>query len=123
MEDNNLNSNYRQKGVFPVSEIFEPQDLQYQDINLENLVPEPSNHKNNQTYMKLETKNTEGQISGVLEIDLISFREKGQESRYLSVSSIGGNSEGKSSNTILSIDNEADFLILKNFVSNLNWND
>lgn len=75
------------------------------------------------TYIKLETKNSQGQLSGVLEIDLISFREKGQESRYLSINTLGSDSIGESSNTIISIDNELDFNRFKKFISELNWND
>ena len=75
------------------------------------------------TYIKLETKGQGGGVTGVIEIDLISYREKGEESRYLSVSTVGVNSSGEPSNTFISIDNEADFNRLKMFISDLNWND
>jgi len=75
------------------------------------------------TYMSLETKNPEGLVSGILEIDLISFRERGQESRYLSINTTGSNQTGEQSDTTISIDNEDDFNRLKMFISKLNWND
>lgn len=75
------------------------------------------------TYIKLETKNTEEQVSGIIEVDLISFRERGQESRFLSVNTTGSDAEGKLSTTTINIDNEADFNRFKKFISQLNWND
>jgi hypothetical protein len=75
------------------------------------------------TYIRLETKNVEGQVSGIIEVDLISFRERGQESRFLSVNTTGADAEGNSSTTTINIDNEADFNRFKKFISQLNWND
>lgn len=75
------------------------------------------------TYIRLETKNAEGQVSGIIEVDLISFRERGQESRFLSVNTTGADAEGNSSTTAINIDNEEDFNRFKKFISELNWND
>jgi len=75
------------------------------------------------TFFRIETKNAEGQVSGIIEVDLISFRERGQESRFLSVNTQGADEEGNSSKTSINIDNEADFNKFKQFISQLNWND
>jgi len=75
------------------------------------------------TFIRLETKNPEGQISGIIEVDLISFRERGQESRFLQVHTTGADSEGNESTTAINIDNEEDFNKFKKFISQLNWND
>jgi len=75
------------------------------------------------TYVRLETKNKEEQISGIIELDLISFREKGEENRYLSLETTGVGADGVQLKTSLAIDNEKDFNMFKNFISNLNWND
>lgn len=84
---------------------------------------EQTKHYEPKTYIKLETKGQGGDVTGIIEIDLISYREKGEESRYLSVSAVGVDSSGEPSNTFISIDNEADFNRLKMFISDLNWND
>jgi hypothetical protein len=62
-------------------------------------------------------------VSGIIEVDLISFRERGQESRYLSVNTEGADEEGNRSTTSININNEADFNKFKKFISQLNWND
>ena len=90
--------------------------------------PNLSHHDNNpteesNTFFRIETKNAEGQVSGIIEVDLISFRERGQESRFLSVNTEGADGEGNSSKTSINIDNEADFNKFKQFISQLNWND
>ena len=90
--------------------------------------PSLSHHDNNpteesNTFFRIETKNAEGQVSGIIEVDLISFRERGQESRFLSVNTEGADGEGNSSKTSINIDNEADFNKFKQFISQLNWND
>ena len=75
------------------------------------------------TYMNLQCKNTAGEVSGILDIDLISFRERGKESRYLSISSVGSDASGSQSESRIYINNREDFDKLKAFISNLNWND
>lgn len=134
MDNNNVNPNTGAKGVFPGStQIVNPIDIntpgtgnpspiiQEQIVHHTPAAPAVSN--DTKTYIRLETKNSEGALSGVLEIDLISFRERGQESRYLSINAIGAGSSGEQSDTTLSIDNEADFNRFKKFISDLNWND
>lgn len=141
MENNNQNINTGQKGVFPGSHIpNQPVINEYsqlaestissanqnapgaQNTNINIGIPS-ADAPETKTFMKLETKNPDGQVSGVIEIDLISFREKGQESRYLSINTLGVGQDGVQSETIISIDNEIDFKKLKDFISNLNWND
>lgn len=132
MEDNIQNPNTGLKGVFPghlaqnnnqttVQSV--PQVPVVEQVLVEQLNSGFENFLDTNTYLKLETKNNEGQISGILEIDLISFREKGQESRYLSISAKGSNSQGEASETDISIENEEDFNKFKKFISNINWND
>jgi hypothetical protein len=76
-----------------------------------------------ETYFRLENKNNEGQVSSIIEIDLISYRERGVESRYISINTLGRNQENQQSDTTIAIDNEEDFIRFKKFVSQLNWND
>jgi hypothetical protein len=140
MENNNGNPNTGSKGVFPGSNQAAAPSVanvpgtqnQAQPVakpvaqpvaNYTETVAKAANSEDAKTYMRLETKNAEGQVSGVLEIDLISFRERGQESRYLSVNTVGAGQDGDQSDTTLSIDNEADFRRFKDFISDLNWND
>lgn len=79
--------------------------------------------EDNSTFMRLETKNEDSQVSGIIEVDLISFREKGQESRFLQVHVSGADADGNANTTAVSIGNEADFNKFKKFISQLNWND
>ncbi len=133
--DSNSNQNTGNKGVFPgANPIIIPTGQGTSPENVPGLensmptIPQPKEQavvytNETNTYIRLETKNSEGQLSGVLEIDLISFRERGQESRYLSVNVVGAGQDGKQSETTLSIDNEEDFNRFKKFISDLNWND
>jgi hypothetical protein len=139
MENNNVNPNTGAKGVFPgSSQATNPNGVNTSGApnnnGAQNIVPinQPNyseevaaaiNPENTKTYIRLETKNTDGQVSGILEIDLISFRERGQESRYLSINTVGAAPDGGQSDTTISIDNEADFNRFKKFISDLNWND
>jgi len=142
MDNNNENPSTGNKGVFPGSAPQAPQQpVQHQ---IQQPIAQHTGHQNTapqqpqtetkvfserpvdedaSTYIRLETNNTEGEVSGVLEIDLISFRERGIESRYLSINTVGMGLDNSQTNTVISIDNEADFLRFKNFVSKLNWND
>lgn len=133
MDNNQTNPNTGSKGVFPgvqpghtgpqnTAPAQNQQPQQSQVIQEQPPVVEEST-PNTSTYMKLETKNPDGQVSGVLEIDLISFRERGRESRYLSVNLIGMGQDGNQSDTTISIGNEQDFNKFKQFIANLNWND
>lgn len=131
MENNaNINQNPGVKGVFPGSqstinsnEINIPGGEDISQNQLLNVNSETNNLSDTKTYIKLETRNSDGVLSGILEIDLISFRERGQESRYLSINTVGAGREGEQSDTTISIDNEADFNRFKKFISDLNWND
>lgn len=127
MEENIQNPATGLKGVFPgnltpniqPTDNFTspPENQAIKENNSEEFMQETN------TYLRLETRNGDNQVSGVIEIDLISFREKGQESRYLSINTIGSNPEGHQSNTSISIENEEDFNKFKKFISNINWND
>ena len=138
MENNGMNPNTGSKGVFPGTQVAQNQTGQpvqnTQTAPQPEFKPEQPEQPNPQpqatqpaedakTYMRLETKNSEGQTSGILEIDLISFRERGQESRYLSINTVGAGQDGGQSDTTISIDNEQDFNKFKEFIANLNWND
>lgn len=134
MENNNANPATGSKGVFPEGNVPQvapshtgPQNTAPEN-QTQNTAPAPAPEPapvtaDTKTYIRLETKNPEGQVSGVLEIDLISFRERGQESRYLSINTVGAGQDGGQSDTTISIDNEADFNRFKDFISKLNWND
>jgi hypothetical protein len=134
MEVNNQSLSTGAKGVFPGTnqmvapiEGSNPQSNppQFESANPQNNVPQSQIEINpsGKTYFRMETKNIQGQLSGILEIDLISFREKGEESRYVKFLSVGASGDGTGSETSLSIDNEEDFNRFKKFVSELNWND
>lgn len=140
MENNNANLNTGSKGVFPGSSSIanpgpvnvpgapntqpsKPNQPDSSAINFVEEVAKAASPEETKTYIRLETKNPEGEVSGVLEIDLISFRERGQESRYLSINTVGAGQDGNQTDTTISIDNEADFKRFKDFISNLNWND
>jgi hypothetical protein len=131
MDNNQANPNTGSKGVFPGVQPNQPvnqapvqnQQPQQPQVTQEQPPVVEENVENTNTYMKLETKNPDGQVSGVLEIDLISFRERGKESRYLSVNLIGMGQDGAQSDTTISIGNEQDFNKFKEFIANLNWND
>ena len=136
MEESKNNVTQAQRGTFPrkpeasASEHFNPNAGAEDYAQLAGVAgveshgsDEQTKHYEPKTYIKLETKGQGGGVTGVIEIDLISYREKGEESRYLSVSAVGVDSSGEPSNTFISIDNEADFNRLKMFISDLNWND
>ena len=130
MENNNINQSTGAKGVFPgvnignnIAQNQVVQPIQNSQESDNNQIISQGEVLDAKTFIHLETKNSEGQVSGVIEIDLISFREKGQESRYLSIKTIGAGENGKGSETNLSIDNEIDFMKFKKFISELNWND
>lgn len=126
MEGENQNLNTGSKGVFP-GEIQSQNSLNTGGntgaINTKSYYESIEEVPETNTYFKLETKNNEGQVCGVIEIDLVSFRERGQESRYLSIKTIGVGLDGGQSETRNSIDSEIDFKRFKDFISNLNWND
>jgi hypothetical protein len=136
--ENNKNSN---RGVFPGSSVpaqgtiqpgppvqGEPKHTAAKTTAPVAPAPSLSHHDNAQTedsntFFRIETKNADDLVSGIIEVDLISFRERGQESRYLSVNTEGADEEGNRSTTSINIDNEADFNKFKQFISQLNWND
>ena len=85
---------------------------------------------NGKTYFFFEgEKKEEEDDSEAMEMDLVTFRERGTETRYLSVSIYGTEVVGDANKiperqyTSLIIDNKEDFEKLKEFISNLNWDD
>jgi len=129
MENNNVNPAMGNKGVWP-SGGGNINAVQTNATEVNNQPPsaikdavEQNTQQETGTYARIETNNVDGGLSGVLEIDLISFRERGQESRYLSINATGVGQDGNQSETTISIDNEKDFNRLKKFFSQLNWND
>jgi hypothetical protein len=75
------------------------------------------------TYIEIVTeKDEQGQPLSVLEVDLVISREKGQETRSLSINFAGIDTEKKELiEKSVSIDEEG-FYILKQFFSQLEWN-
>jgi len=135
--ENNQNLNTGAKGVFPgvnqgagmgaiegTATVNNSGELSVAPSSQSNFSEQTASKSvNTKTYFRMETKNSEEQLSGILEIDLISFREKGEESRYVKFFSVGAAEDGTQSETTISIDNEGDFNRFKKFVSELNWND
>lgn len=119
MDNNNQNTNTGAKGVFPGA-TGGPTNIVPQ---ISQVTEGASNTSESKTFFNLELENEKGDIIGVMEIDLISFREKGVESRYLSINTVGAGEDGNQSSTLLSIGNETDFNKFKKFISGLNWND
>lgn len=61
--------------------------------------------------------------SSMLEVDLVTFREKNQEMRYLGLSFTGNNPKtNEPQEAFINIDNEEAFIIIKKFFAQLEWN-
>jgi len=76
-----------------------------------------------ETYFEFKAKN-----NSKLEFDLVTFREKGVETRYLSISinwprTLNGNKEAEYDKTMITIGSKEDFEELKKFIGQLNWGD
>ena len=80
--------------------------------------------ENGETYFYFETDEEE-----VMEMDLITYREKGAETRYLALSIFGTEVSTDPAkqltiqHTSLTIRSKEEFEKLKAFISQLNWND
>jgi len=59
--------------------------------------------------------------SGTLELDLIVFREKGEQTRYLNVTFGQKDEAGQQSSVSISL-NEESFNSIKEYFKNLEWN-
>ncbi len=71
-----------------------------------------------QTYLAIGEPET-----SMLEVDLVTFREKNQEMRYLGLAFTGNNPKtNEPQEAFINIDNEEAFLIIKNFFAQLEWN-
>jgi hypothetical protein len=73
-----------------------------------------------ETYISLGDK-----TQGIVEFDLMSHREKGQEVRYLHIQVRGFSldEKGSSANTYMAIQSKDDFERIKKFFSTLKWED
>jgi hypothetical protein len=85
---------------------------------------ENQENKNTNIKKSVQTYIAIGDIeTSMLEVDLVTFREKNQEMRYLSMSYAGINPKtGDPQEAFINIDNEEAFNILKNFFMQLEWN-
>lgn len=72
------------------------------------------------TYISVGNK-----TEGIVEFDLMSHREKGQEVRYLhiQVRGLSLDDKGSPSNTYMAITNKEEFEQIKSFFSTLKWED
>lgn len=105
------------------------------DDKVKPVFPETATNKNQpvitgenvskKTYFFLKLVEGESkEVSGILEFDLMSYREKGEEKRFLSINSAGYNPETDTpGRAVLNISNEEDFYRIKEFFKNLEWND
>lgn len=78
--------------------------------------------KQSDTYFRYAEDGKDG--GGVLEIDLITFREKGVETRYLSLSCMGYDirkDPPTQQESFLSINSKKEFERIKEFFSQLEW--
>ena len=76
------------------------------------------NFQQNGTYCKLGNED-----SGLLEIDLQSFKQQGKETRHISISVVGLDNQQQINRTEMFVLDEATWNKFKDFVSKLNWND
>jgi hypothetical protein len=67
------------------------------------------------TYLKV------GDEASSLEFDLVTFRQKGKEERYLAVSFLGYNINNEQPQEAFINIAEDDFILIKNFFKNLEW--
>jgi len=79
--------------------------------NLEDIERKPNE---NQTYFNMGSTET-----GSIEIDLVSFRQKNQEAKYLTIAI---KNPGQNEEQSFAIDNEEAFNTLKKFFEQLVWN-
>ena len=94
-------------------------EVTIEDLTNSTLLESP----HNKTYIEIiAEKDSQGQPLSVLEVDLIISREKGRETRRLSMNFAGIDMEKKEMvEKSINIDRES-FEQLKQFFSNLDWN-
>lgn len=110
----------------PVAQVVQQQPVQpVQQQEEENVVYAPSEveitEADGETYFKYQDKD-----GGSFEVDLVTFREKGRETRYLSLALTGfdmNQDPPTPQQAFLSIGSREAFDALKNFFSRLNWED
>jgi hypothetical protein len=111
----------------------------YSDLNLgdNSVIPEEISVENNiiTPIMDKEPRDSSeavtyfgagGSEDGHIEFDLVSFRQKGEETRYLSIKVTGFDDEKDlpaPQSAAMSISNKEEFEKLKAFFSQLEWND
>ncbi len=59
--------------------------------------------------------------SGVLELDLVVFREKGEQTRYLSITFSQKDEKGEPASVSINL-NEESFNSIREYFKNLDWN-
>jgi hypothetical protein len=96
-----------------------PKEVINEELTNSTLLESP----HNKTYIEIVAeKDSQGQPLSVLEVDLIISREKGRETRRLSMNFAGIDMEKKEMvEKSINIDRES-FEQLKQFFSNLDWN-
>ena len=96
-----------------------PKEVINEELTNSTLLESP----HNKTYIEIfAEKDSQGQPLSVLEVDLIISREKGRETRRLSMNFAGIDMEKKEMvEKSINIDRES-FEQLKQFFSNLDWN-
>lgn len=84
-----------------------------------NIDNEDLNNVLGDTYLKI----VDGDGGGILEFDLVSHRQRGEEKRYLSIRVIGVDEDDSSitNKTLMTISSQATFDTLKEFFTRLDW--
>lgn len=82
------------------------------------IVPISKETKPQETFFSMGSSET-----GSIEIDLVTFRQKNQESKFLVIAmKEPGTPQDQKEDISFSIDNEEAFNLLKNFFVQLTWN-
>lgn len=80
-------------------------------------MPEGSTFEDNGSFCRLSSD------GGILEIDLRANKQRGVESRYLSISVTGLNDSNEFGKAEMLLLSESQLRALQSFISKLNWND
>ena len=105
-----------QKNLKENEKLIDDSHYNQEDISVETLM---ENKK--KTYYSAGNED-----SGIMEIDLVTFREKGSETRYIGIGFYGLNVKVDppvKQEAFYNIETEREFNELKTFITNLNWND
>jgi hypothetical protein len=105
--------------------VSEPVTPQQQVAEIQHSPIIEADNEEKETYLKLVSKEDE-QVISALEIDLKTYRERGEEVRYVSILFSGFDSREdppKPQEAFFNITSKEDFEFIKNFFSKLNWED